>query len=62
MNAMSDVKGMVLNADGQTYRYPGVMQWAMSVADQKRCGLLATVNVSIHPGRARAGKTAKHHQ
>jgi len=62
MNAISPSKGMVLNADGVTYRYPGTLQWAMSVADQKRAGLIASVNYSIHPGKCLEGRTAKHHR
>lgn len=63
MNAMTEKPvPMVLNADNTTYRYPGQMQWAMSVEDQKRAGLIARVNVSIHPGKAKTNRTAKHHR
>ena len=62
MNEFSKINGLVLNSDGVTYRYPGIMQWPMTAEQQKSAGLIAKVNVSIHPRKTLDGKTVWHNQ
>ena len=40
-------KNMTLNADGVTYRFPGILQHPMDIKDQKQNGLIATNSRSI---------------
>lgn len=62
MNAITE-KPVPMVQDGLgNMRFPGVLQWPMTVEDQKRCGLIARTNVSIHPSKAKAGRTANHHR
>lgn len=47
---------MVLNADGVTYRFPGAMQFPRTQEEQKKVGLIAIRNVSIHGREAKGGR------
>ncbi len=51
-----EIKNMVLNTDGYTYRYPGNMQWQMNKEQQKAAGLIAETNRSIHGREVKAKK------